>query len=258
MSAPEAMSRDHERVSAYLGGTMTSQEASAFEQELKDDLGLAAVVERWQGNDAFLKQAFATPNATDISDALLARLGLTETAASANVVAIDSFRRPHDEQNDNSASPKWRWPMVASIAASLVVALAVGNLLLTKPPGIAGEAMFQTAMNNSASGIDVALNETQILTPILSFEARDGRFCREFALKDNAGSNQGITCKTGNQWTIEALVNGGKALPSSGEIRTAAGNEGATLDTVYSRLGAGDPVDRSTEEYLILRRWIKK
>jgi hypothetical protein len=258
MSGTEGMSREHERVSAYLGGTMTSQEASAFEQELKDDLGLAAVVERWQGNDAFLKQAFATPDATDISDALLARLGLTETAASDNVVAIDSFRRPNTEQNDNSVSPKWRWPMVASIAASLVVALAVGNLLLTMPAGIASEATFQTAMNNSTSGVAVALNDTQTLTPILSFEARDGRFCREFALKDKAESNQGITCKTGDQWTIEALVNGGKVLPSSSEIRTAAGNEGATLDTFYSRLGAGDPVDRSTEEYLILRGWTKK
>lgn len=257
MNEADDMDRDHERVSAYLSGEMMQHEAAAFEGELKRNSELAAIVERWRGNDAVLKQAFVMPEASDISDALLARLGLAEIDPSNNVVALDGFRRQRAPQNDNSASSSWRWPLVGSIAASLVVAVAVGSFWLAKPSGIAGEAAFQAAMNGSASGVAVALNDTQTLTPILSFEAKDGRFCREFAVEGHAAGNQGIACKSGIQWTIEALVNGGKALPSNDNIRTATGNDASTLDAVYSRLGAGDPMDRIQEKSTISDGWMK-
>jgi negative regulator of sigma E activity len=257
MNGADDMDRDHERVSAYLSGEMTPHEAVAFQGELKGNSELAAIVERWRSNDAVLKQAFVMPEATEISDALLARLGLAEIDASNNVVALDSFRRQRASQNDNSAFPNWRWPLVGSIAASLIVALAVGSFWLAKPSGIAGDAAFQTAMNGSASGVAVALNDTQTLTPILSFEAKDGRFCREFAVKGFSGAKQGIACKSGIQWTVEALVNGGGTLPSNGDIRTAAGNDGAALQAVYSRLDAGDPLGRSEEKSLISDGWKK-
>jgi anti-sigma-K factor RskA len=57
MNGAEDMNRDHERVSAYLGGMMTPQEAAAFEQEIGGNSELASLVERWRGNDALLKKA---------------------------------------------------------------------------------------------------------------------------------------------------------------------------------------------------------
>lgn len=257
MNGADDMDRDHERVSAYVSGEMTPHEAAAFEQEIEGNLELAAIVERWRGNDAMLKQAFVAPEATDISGALLARLGLAETATPENVVALDSFRRQRTMQNDNSTSPKWRWPLVGSIAASLVVAVAVGNFWLPKPTGIASEAAFQTAMNGSASGVAVALNDTQTLTPILSFEAKDGRFCREFAVEGHAAGIQGIACKSGNQWTVEALVTGAGTLPSNGDIRTAGGKDSASLEAAYDRLGASDPLNAENENNYISNGWKK-
>jgi negative regulator of sigma E activity len=252
------MNRDQERISAWLDGTMNRQEAAAFEQEMEGNPEMAAIVERWRQNDARLRDAFATPEAGEISNALLGRLGLADSQPADNVVALDDFRAQREERlNDNAASPKWRWPLVGSIAASLVVAIAVGSIWLQQPGGIEGEPAFQTAMDRTNSGVVVALGESEKLTPILSFVAGDGRFCREFAVEGGAGSNQGIACKSGGQWKVEALLNGGGALPSNGEIQTAGGKDGASLDAVYSRLGAGDPLGAEKEKTLISNGWRK-
>jgi hypothetical protein len=245
-------------VSAYLGGIMSPEEAAAFEQEVEGNPELAAIVERWRGNDAILQRAFDAPEAGGISDAVLGRLGLAETGAADNVVAINSVRRKSAAQNDNLTSPKWRWPLVGTIAASLVVAVTVGSFWIAKPSDIAGDAAFQTAMEGSASGVAVALSDAQTFTPVLSFEAKDGRFCREFAVEGHAEGNQGIACKSGKRWTIEALVNGGGTLPSNGEIRTAGGQDGSLLDSVYDRLGASDPLSAEKENKIISSGWKKR
>jgi hypothetical protein len=258
MNGAEDMNGQEDRMSAWLDGAMSPDEAAAFEQEMEGSPELAKLVERWQGNDARLRAAYATPEVGEISDALLQQLGLTDAAPKDNVIALDQFRVARKATlNDNAASPKWRWPLIGSIAASLVVAIAVGSFWLRQPGGIEGQSAFQTAMDSTNSGVAVALSDAQKLTPVLSFEASDGRFCREFALSGGAGSNQGIACKSGGQWTVEALVKGGSALPTNDEIQTAGGKDSASLDTAYSRLGAGDPLGAEKEKSLISNRWQK-
>lgn len=255
MSGAKDMNKEQERISAWLDGTMTPEEAAAFEQEMEGSPELAVIVERWRQNDARLRAAYATPEMSEISGALLERLGLADSQPADNVVAIDGFRKRSAAQNDNPVSTRWRWPLVGSIAASLVVAVAVGSFWLGQPSGIESQPAFQTAMNSGNSGVAVALNDTKTLTPVLSFEAGDGRFCREFAVEGPVEGNQGIACKTGGRWTVEALVKGGGALPVNGEIQTAGGKDGASLDAVYSRLGAGDPMSAEKEKTFISNGW---
>jgi hypothetical protein len=252
------MNRDEERISAWLGRAMTPQEAAAFEQEMEGNPELAKLVERWQDNDARLRAAYATPDAGKISDALLGRLGLADEQPADNVVALDDFRTQRKAAlNDNGASPKWRWPLVGSIAASMAAAIVVGSFWFQQPSEIAGQPAFQTAMNSINSGGAVTLDDGEKLTPVLSFEAGDGRFCREFAVEHSASSSQGIACKSSNLWNVEALVKGGSALPSNGEIQTAGGKDGASLDAAYERLGAGDPLGAEKEKSLISNGWRK-
>ena len=262
MSGAKDMDSEQDRVSAYLGGAMTPTEAAAFEREMEGDAQLAAIVERWQRNDALLKKAFTTPEADHVSGALLDRLGLADIpadSADSNVIAIGAAKRsPVTAQNDNVASPQRRWAIAGSIAASVAVAIAVGSFWTSKPEGIGSEPLFQSALDGSASGTSVALNDQQKLTPILSFKAGDGRFCREFALEGQGSGEQGVACKSGKIWVIEALVKGGGALPSNSEIRTAAGQDAASLDATYGRLGAGDPLSRENEMNAISEGWVKK
>jgi hypothetical protein len=257
MNGADDMNSDNERVSAYLGGMMSRQEAAAFEIEMKGNPELATILERWQANDARLQQAFGAADASGISEDLLARLGLAETGAADNVVTLDAFRKPQAAQNDNIAASKWRWPILGAIAASVVVAMTAGGLMMQQNGGIADQRAFQTAMSGSPSGVAVALNDAETLTPILSFQAGDGRLCREFAIVGHAAGNQGIACKAGNQWAVEAIVKGAATLPSNGEIRTAGGEDATALDATYSRLDAGDPFDGEKEKSFITNGWNK-
>jgi negative regulator of sigma E activity len=258
MNGAEDMNKQQERVSAWLDGAMTPEEAAAFEQEMEGNPELAKLAERWQGNDVRLRAAFAAPEAGAISEELLGRLGLADEQLADNVVALDRFRVQREAaHNDNAPSPKWRWPLVGSIAASFIVAVAVGSFWLGGTSGIEGQQAFQTAMNDTNSGVAVDLGVSQTLTPVLSFEAGDGRFCREFAVEGGAASSQGIACKSGEQWKVEALVKGGGALPSNTEIRTAGGKDGVSLDAVYSRLNASDPLGAEKEKSIILNGWKK-
>jgi anti-sigma-K factor RskA len=258
MSGASDMNSELERMSAWIDGAMSPEEAAAFEQEIAGRPELAALAERWQGNDAQLRAAYATPEAGEISEALLGRLGLAGAEPTDNVVAIQDFRAPPKMAlNDNPTPAKWRWPLVGSIAASLTVAVAIGSFWQQTPAGIDGQPKFQMAMDSTSSGVAVALNDTEKLTPVLSFKASDGRFCREFAVERRGSGNQGIACKSGDRWTIEAMVKGGGALPNNREIQTAAGKDGASLDAAYSRLGAGDPLGTDTEKSLISNQWKK-
>lgn len=252
------MSSEQDRVSAYLGGAMTPTEAAAFEREIEGDEQLAAIVERWRRNDALLQQAFVMPETEAVSSSLLDRLGLADVPLVSNVVALDSVQRPTiAAQNDNPVSPKWKWGIAASLAASVAVLATVGSFWTANPPTLEDDGAFQTALNGSVSGVTVALNDDQKLTPILSFEAGDGRFCREFAMEDNAAGSSGVACKSGDKWQIEALVKGAGSLPSNNEIRTAGGESDASLDAAYQRLDASDPLNEQKEKQVISYGWKK-
>jgi hypothetical protein len=258
MNGADDMNRDQERISAWLDGAMNPQEAAAFEHEIEGNPELASLIEQWQGNDARLRAAYDTAEVGTISDALLGRLGLADPQPADNVVALNDFRAQRDQRlHDKAATSKWRWPLVGSIAASLVAVVAIGSFWLQNPGGIEGEAAFQTAMDNTNSGSAVALNNSEKLTPILSFKAGDGRFCREFAVSGPAAGHQGIACKSDSRWKVEAYVKGGRALQSNGEIQTAGGEDGASLDAAYSRLNAGDPLGAEKEKSLISNSWQK-
>lgn len=258
MNGASDMSSNEDRVSAYLGGAMPPLEAAAFEREIEGDQKLAAIVERWRRNDALLKQAFLMPEAEGVSSILLDRLGLADGPARGNIVALDRVGRPAAmAQNDNPVSAKWKWGIAGSLAASVAVLAAIGSFWMAKPSALEDDGAFQAALNGSASGVRVALYDGQTVTPVLSFEARDGRFCREFAMDDNATGGTGVACKSDNRWRVEALVKGARSLPSNAEIRTAGGENGASLDAVYHRLGAGDPLSYQKEKQFISSGWKK-
>jgi negative regulator of sigma E activity len=256
MNGADDMNKQQERMSAWLDGAMSPDEAAAFELEMEGNPELASRVERWKGNDARLRVAFEVPEAGAISEELLGRLGLVDEQPTHNVITLNDFRaRRKPALNDNATPSKWRWPLAASIAASLIAALAVSTFLMQQPSGIDGQPTFQVAMNSTNSGVAVALGDTRKLTPVLSFEAGDGRFCREFTIEGGASSHQGIACKSAGQWKVEALVKGGGALPTNDEIQTATGKDTASLDAAYSRLRAGDPMDAEKEKAFISNGW---
>lgn len=232
-----------QRIAAYLDGAMSDAETEAFEQEIAGNPALAAEFERLAGNDALLREAFAEPA---VDDDFIARMGLGPTA----IEATSPAKSDPVPANDNP--PFWRrWsvPIGGAIAASLAL---VVTLSLTQG---AGGNPIGDALEATPSGQLAALGDNASVTPILSFTAGDGRFCREFNYADANGERGGIACRDSSGWQVEAWGEGAAQLPDPDEIALASGTDTQSLEDAYQRLDASDPIVAGREQALIANGW---
>jgi len=245
-----AMSRE-ERIAAFLDGALDDAEQAAFEAELESDPQLAADVERMIGNDTLLRDAFAGPIEEGVDDALLARMGLANEPDAKVVDLAERRTAAPVAANDNPPFwQRWQVPLGGAIAAALAL-----TLILTNQEGAAPGAGFDAALDGTPSGQIASLEGGQELKPLLTFEAGDGRFCREFSIGKGQAGGTGIACRTGGSWQVEALDKGATELADSAEIAMASGEDGAGLDAAYARLKAGDPMDLEREKHVISGGW---
>lgn len=249
-----------EKLSAYLDGALGPAERAALEVELAADPALAAELARLRGNDDLLQQAFAMPG-EDAAEArmreAIAAAATAGTAPAADVVDFASARARRRSLGWATAQ-RWTWP--AAAAAALVLGLFLGNRIQGPDRGPAGaiatSASFATALDRTPSSGSAAVGDGR-LTPILSFAAGDGRFCRQFVLGGRPDEKAGIACRGPSGWTIEALAPhaAGPAPGAEQGYETAAGPENDSLDIAYSRLRGGDPLDAAAEQRLIRDGW---
>lgn len=236
-----------ERIAAFLDGALDDVEQAAFEAELEANPALAAEVERMLGNDSLLREAFDGPIGDGVDGALLARMGLA--APAAEMVDIAS-RRPAASQIANDNTPgwsRWRWPLGGAVAAAVALMVTVGFG--------SGGTTFDDALDSTPSGQLAALEDGTNLTPVLSFRAGDGRYCREFSLGSGEQGGSGIACRDSGGWEVEALDEGATELARSDEIMLADGADVSGLKAVYTRLSAGDPLAGEAENALIANGW---
>lgn len=234
----DGMSRD-ERIAAYLDGQMDDESLAAFEAEMDQDAALADEVARFVDNDALLRRAFDAPLLDEADGALHARMGLATQPAPA--------------ANDNSLFlRKWRWPLGGALAASVALAL-----FIQAKPGSQADAQFASAMDNLMSRQTAELDGGATLTPVLSFRAADGRYCREYMRSGGAEAGSGIACRNADGWSIEARAKASPELADPTRVETAAGADDTVLAEAYARLGASDPLDAEKEKRAIASGWKK-
>ncbi len=231
-----------ERLSAYLDGALSPDEASALETELATNPQLADQLEQLSASDAALRSAFGSVVDDPVPERLSA---LLEKPRTAEVYSLAAERAKRAERTKLPARFDWR--AGAAIAATLLVGI-FSFAQVSKGPGI-GSDPVELALDTTVSGTTASLKDGRTLTPRLSFAAADGRYCREFAL----GSQDGVACRGEGGWKIEALVKGSGGGDGDGGYATAGGS--TALDSVYRRLGAGDPIAASEEKALISKRW---
>ncbi len=235
------MNRD-EQINAWLDGSLNAEDTEAFEREMEADPMLAEDVNRLLENDTQLRAAFPMEPA---NDALLRKTGLAE----AQVIDFASAKAKRTEQVIPQAS-RWRWPLGGAIAASLLA------VIVAAPWGSApGSDGLQTALATSPSAVARPIGGGRTATPMLSFVARDGRYCREFLLQGGKGEETGIACNQNGQWKVETLVKGGNAPVDPSEISTAGTETDDPLAESYRKLGASDPLSADKEKQLISNSW---
>jgi Putative zinc-finger len=236
-----------ERLSAYLDGALSPDDAKQLEADMLADPKLAERLAALKASDETLRAAFAGPMTDAVPDRFMALLDVPKSAEVVNFAAV---RAKRDAAWTRTAWFDWR--AGAALAASLIAVVVVGSQVRTPTAPDATQIAFNTALDQTPSGQRVTLANGTVISPRLSFAARDGRFCREYA----NGADLGVACRGTEGWQVEALAKG-RATPGGDEGYATAGGDGGALDPAYARLGAGDPLDAKAESDLIAKGWTR-
>lgn len=257
-----------ELLNAYLDGELDEKARSAFEDRLAREPALQSLMEAMRSVDADLKAELgATPTSPPSGELLAAASAFAaaqtagaQSEATSNVVAFEQRR---------SASPvsgrAWQMPLAAAIA---LFAGAGGMWAIMSPrvtgtqtaavsiaDGIAVQGgALHSALERSASGDLTTIGDERIRM-ILSFAAKDGRFCREFESFGAKGSVVGVACKGQRGWAMEVILAAAPHAPDETQYAPASGFNAKALDDVVSQLMDGQPMTAEAEAAARAKAW---
>jgi negative regulator of sigma E activity len=252
---------DDERLSAWLDGELPDGEAKRLEERLTTEPALARRLERLREADRTAGQAFHAIDGAPMPRSVLELLkdenaGRSQDPEEAKVVRL----RPR--------APRF-FQMPVAIAAS--VALVAGFLIhdLIAPQGggddaalpisgvVASDSGLYRMLEAAPAGEPVDLGDGSSAEVILTFQAKDGDWCRQFRLGTAAAALHGLACRQPGGWQLETASFAGPD-PSGATFQQAAGATPAALEAaVRARLGGGEPLGPGEESLVISEGWKK-
>jgi hypothetical protein len=92
---------------------------------------------------------------------------------------------------------------------------------------------------------------------VLTFRAKDGRFCREFEVLASSEGSTGIACRDQDGWHAEVMLSAAVAPPNSNYYTPAgdAQSAEAAVAEVAERLMEGDPLSAEQEARVLASGW---
>jgi len=228
---------DDETLMAYADGELDPAQRAAIAAALEKDPALAARVEKHRALRTAVASAFATVIDQPVPDRL--RAAATGNAAPAERARGNVVQFP--TRGTRAPATSWGGREWFAMAASLVLGVVISWRAFS--PGSAGAI---TASNGAlvahgtlATALDQQLASNQANDAAvkigLTFKARDGSYCRSFAL--SAGGITGLACRAGAEWHIPVTAS---ADAAGGDFRQAAGAiPPAVMQAIEARI-AGD------------------
>lgn len=229
-----------ETLSAYAEGALDPATRSAVERAIRADPTLAAKVRQRTAMRANVFTAFSSTDDTSAPRA-------AGPVRSGKVIQLNTARIPRTEPPDEKR--RWSWAEWGAIAAALMVGMLAGGAgvigVLEQPQLAAGASGALLAQG----GLDTALS-TQLAgaqapgAPVkigVSFESKDGGYCRSFMM----GAAAGLACRDGTEWAVPVMApaaSPGNAMPP------------LVLDAIDRRI-TGQTLDARAEEAARERGW---
>jgi anti-sigma factor RsiW len=235
---------DDETLMAYADGELDAAQRAEIAAALQRDPALAARVDKHLALRAEVAGAFATVLTRPVPENLRAAAAGSATPADrarGNVVQFPtrSARAP--------ATP-WRAREWLAMAASVLLGVVISWRAWS--PGDTGTITAQrgalVAHGVLAAALDRQLAANQSNDAAvkigLTFKARDGSYCRSFALRE--GGITGLACRAGGEWRIPVTAS---ADAAGGDFRQAAGSiPPAVMQAIEARI-SGDALNATGE-----------
>ena len=244
------MTFSDETLMAYADDELDPPTRAAVEAAMAADPELARRVARHQQLRSRLRSAFDRVLDEPVPDRLIA------TARTA----------PADRREDNviplrrKSAPRWSWPQLGSIAASLVVGAVLGQLLLrasTTGPIIArdGQLLASGALAHALSNQLASDQAPQASVHMgVSFRSKSGDYCRTFVLREQSAL-AGVACRDREEWRVQVLAQNAQAAADSGQYRLAGSALPRVILQAVDEQIAGEPLDASGEALARSKDW---
>lgn len=255
---------DDETLLAYVDGQLDAQRTAEVEAHLARDPEARETVRVFRESAALLQGRFDGPSREPVPERLL------DTVRDA---PTDRARLLQFPDRHWIGSAQRIMPPLAT-AAGLVLAIGLGAAYLGLVPS-GGEddpqAAWQQVMETTASGTTVrwdARDTTREITPMITFRATDGRYCREYEQQvirtDATHASTGIACREADgDWRVQVEIarsllaeppdDDDQYAPASGP--GADGPSADPLTEIGSALGGDELLAPERERVLIENRW---
>ncbi|SMC93088.1 hypothetical protein [Novosphingobium sp. B1] len=208
-----------EQIAAFADGQLEGAEQAQVGAAVAADPALARQVEAHRALARRLGAHFAPIAAEPVPDHLAAML------AAPKVVDLAEARARR------KGPPRWAWVAGPALAASLVLAVSLGQRSSDYVSDDVALALDRQLTSEQAGAATVRV--------LLSFRDGDGSFCRAYA----ASGASGIACRDDEGWKLQAA---GQGEAQSGTEYRQAGSEGAIMARAQA-MAAGPALDAAEE-----------
>ena len=237
-----------EMLMAYADGELDLVSRAEIEAAMARDPKVAEAVERHRALAAKLRPAYDAVLEEPVPDRLAE---LVAAPGSAAIVDLAAKRRA---SGSAMTVGRWRLPQWAALAASVVVGLFVGMLLMRgadtpyeeTATGLVARGELDKALTSqlASAGDDAGVRIG------ISFRDRKGDYCRTFHMHREAPV-AGLACRSGEEWRLQVLAT---APAHEGELRPAAAMPMAVLHAVDAAID-GVPLNAASERAARDKGW---
>jgi len=239
---------DDETLMAYADGELDAAQRAEIAAALEADPALAARVAKHRALRAKVADAFAPVLSQPVPESLRTAAAGTPAVAPAAADRARGNVVQFPTRGTRAPATTWRAREWFAMAASLVLGVLIAWRAFSpvNDPTLTASNGALVAHGSLAVALDGQLASNQASDAAvkigLTFKARDGSYCRSFALRD--GGITGLACRAGGEWHIPVTAS---ADAAGGDIRPAATSvPPAVMQAIEARI-AGDALNAPDE-----------
>lgn len=236
---------DSELLSSWIDGELGPEGKLALEKRLDCEPRLRDIVDRMRANDDAIRDALTT----SVPERVRTRLAAEELGAQ-----IVPFPRSGPAQVAVKGSRRLA-PLAA--AASVIAAIAVTFEFNDKSDDSTyamDDPRISAILESQPSGNEWwSAGEGREVQPVLTFAHEDGRWCREYLLRDE-NDWRAVACRSNSRWITQA-VGLESYFDTADGYRPAGASDSATVSLFIREHGAGIALGRQEEDAKIHEGW---